>query len=259
MRRLDQHGFSLVEMMSVLIVTAIFVGLILVFTFNYWRYGSLLEADMDTFVTRLNAGDRLREMISSSSGLIIQNSIPDTNRHVPDPADSTGQYWIPLHAIPGNKPVGASGTFTPLIYFRRFSFDGSKAFIMNGTQPYEDEYILYMNGSTKQLLLRSLANESAPGNTLKTTCPPAIATTACPADQVIASDIDSIDMRYFSRTGNLIDYTSAFDPDINQYIGPDYPAVEVVEFKLNLAKKPFLQTSIATRNSTIIRIALRNS
>jgi hypothetical protein len=66
-------------------------------------------------------------------------------------------------------------------------------------------------------------------------------------------------MRYFSRTGNTIDYTSIWDGTINSYIGPDFTAVEVVEFTLNLSKKPLFQTTSTTVNNTIVRIALRNS
>lgn len=257
--RNEDSGFTIPEMLTVLVVTGVFTGLLLFFAFSYWRYGALMEADMDTFVTRLNAGDVLRELVSSSTGMIIQNGIADPNPLVPDPADGTGNYWLPIHAIPGSRSVGATGTFTSLAYFKRISFDSLNQPIMNGTQPYEDEYILYLDGTTKQLKMRSLANTAATGNRLKTSCPPNLATSTCPADRVIAGDIDTIDMRFFSRTGNLIDYTSAFDPDINAYIGPDYPAVEVMEFKLTLVKKPFLQTTNATRTSTIIRIALRNT
>lgn len=255
----DQNGFTLPEMLTVLVVTGVFSGLILFFTFSYWRYGAMMEADLDTFVTRLNAGDVLREMIGSSTGMIIQNSLPDSNRMVPDPDDGTGTYWLPIHSIPGNLPVGSPGTFTSVAYFKRLSFDTSGTVIMNGLLPYEDEYVLYIDGSTKQLKLRSIANTAATGNRLLTSCPPSLATSSCPADRIIASDLESVDLRFFSRTGTLIDYTSAFDPDINQYIGPDYPAVEVMEFKLTLTKKPFLQTTQSTRTSTIIRVALRNS
>lgn len=244
--------------MTVLVITGLFVGLLLFFTFSYWRYGSLLEADLDTFVTRLNAGDVLRELVGTSSGLIIQNSIADSNTENPDPLIPSNLYWEPIHAIPGNTPVGSSGT-KPLLYFRRFSITSAGAVIMNGQQPYEDEYVLYLNGSTKQLMLRSLANPNAAGNKLKTSCPPDIATPACPPDRVFANDVASVDMRYFSRSGNLIDYTSVYDPDIGAYIGPDYPVVDVVEFGINLSKKPLLQKTNATINNTVIRVALRNT
>lgn len=254
----NQSGFTLSELLIVMLVTGFFVTLLMYFTFSYWRYTYLLEADQATLSTRLNAGDILREQLGTSSGLITQNSLPDINRHNPDPADATNQYWEVIHAIPGNKTASVGST-TPIVYFKRFSSNASGAHIMNGVQPYEDEYILYIDGTKKQLLLRSLANASATGNRLKTSCPPAIATSACPADKVIAGEFSSVDMRYFSRTGNLIDWTSIFDPDTNTYIGPDFTSVDVIELKLNLTKKPIFQKTNATINSTIIRVALRNS
>lgn len=256
---MNQAGYTLPELLTTMLITSMFVSIIMFFTFSYWRYGFLLEADLDTFITRLNAGDYLREALSNSSGLIIQNSISDGNTHNPDPAITSNLYWTPLHAVPGNTPIGAAGTTTPLLYFKRPSVSTANTVIMNGTQPYEDEYVLYLNGTTKQLLVRSLANPNASGNRLLTSCPPASATTACPADKVIAMDISSMDMRYFSRTGNLMNHQSITDPSTGEYIGPDYPAVEVVEFTINITKKPVLQKTNATSNSTIIRIALRNT
>lgn len=253
-----QQGYSIVELLSVMVVTGIFVSLIMFFTFSYWRYGFLMEADLDTFVTRLNAGDYLRESLGTSSGLIIQNSIPDSNTNNPDPDIASGLHWTPLHAIPGNKPIGNSGTTTPLVYYSRLSVNTSGDIIMNGTQPYTDEYVLYLDGTTKELLVRSLANPNAPGNKLQTSCPPALETAACPADKVIADDLASMDVRYFSRTGNLIDYRSVVDPDTGAYAGPDFPVVDVVEISLNITKKPIFQKTNATQNRTTVRIALRN-
>jgi type II secretory pathway pseudopilin PulG len=255
----DSAGFTIPELLVVIILTAFFSTLIMTFAFNYWRDGFLLQSDEDTLTTRLNAGDILREEIGTSSGLIIQNSIPDDHTLVPDPQIASNQFWIPIHAIPGNKPVGSTGTITPLMYFRRFSTDASKNFIMNGAQPYEDEYILYLDGSDKSVKQRVLANPDAAGNRTLTSCPASAASPTCPADKTIAADLASIDTRYFSRTGNLIDYTSIFDTDTNSYAGPDFTVVEVVELTINLSAKPTFQKTNATSNSTIIRIALRNS
>lgn len=257
--KFGDDGFTIPELISTLAVTAIFVSIIMSFMFNYWRYGYLLEADLDTFVTRLNSQDILRTAIGDSSGLLIQNSIADSNTHVPDPADASNLYWEPIHAIPGNIPIGAAGTYTPLMYFRRNAINTSNQVILNGSQPYEDEYILYLDGTTKELRLRSLANTFATNNRLKTSCPPTIASGTCPADRLVASDIGSVDTKYFSRSAIEIDYTSVYDPDIGQYVGPDFPSVEVLELKLNITKKPVFQKTNATANTTIIRVALRNT
>ncbi len=258
MIRLNEDGFTIPELLTVIVTTAIFTGLVLYFGISYWRYGYLLEADLDTFVNRLNAQDFLRETFATSSGLITQNSIPDANTHNPDPAVAGEQYWIPIHAIPGNTPLGASNTTTPLLYYKRFSTNTSGSYIMNGAQPYEDEYVIYLDGTTKQLLQRSLANPSASGNRLKTSCPPASASSACPADKVIISDLASVDLQYFSKSGNLINWTSIYDTISGTYIGPDFPVVEVLELNLHITKKPILQKTNATVNETVIRIALRN-
>ncbi len=253
----NEDGFTLIELLIVIILTSFFTTLILFFTFNYWRYGYVIASDLDTFVTRLNAGDVLRENIGSSSGFINQNSIADARAL--NPVTTGSYYWLVKHAVPGNVAVGASGTTTPLLYYRRFSVNTTGAYIMNGLQPYEDEYVLYLNGSTKQLLLRNLANTNATGNRLVTSCPKAYATASCPEDKIVASDLASVDIRYFSRSGNLVDWTSIYDSSTSSYIGPDFPTVEVLELTLNISKKAVFQQSNTTQSSTIIRIALRNT
>lgn len=256
--RHDQRGISIVELLVVIVMIGMMTGIITGYTISYWRYGYSLQADLDTLGTRLNAGDFLRNQLAPSTGMIIQNSIPDANVLDPDPADGTGQHWVPVHAIPGNIPMPAAGATTALVYFQRISFDTNNDYIMNDQQPFEDEFVLYLDGTTKTLRQRSLANPSATGNKLKSSCPPASASTTCPADKIIAGDLGSVDMRYFSRSGVPIDYTSIVDDITGNYIGPDFPVVEVIEFNLNLTKKPLLQTSSTVSNSTIIRIALRN-
>jgi type II secretory pathway pseudopilin PulG len=255
----NNEGFTITELLIVIIMTSLLTLIVMLFAFDLWRTSAIQEADNDTLLNRFNAGDVLREEIGTSSGLIIQNGIADAHVLVPDASIPGNNYWQPIHAIPGNKFVGATGTYTPLIYFRRNSVNNSKAYIMNGNLPYEDEYVLYLDGTKKALMQRNLANPSASGDKLKTSCPPAIATATCPADKTIATDLASVSVRYFSRTGNQIDWTSITDPDTGAYIGPDFPAVEVMEFTINVSKKPSFSSTNPVRNSTIIRIALRNS
>jgi type II secretory pathway pseudopilin PulG len=257
MKRPRTSGFTIVELLVSIIMVAFFSSLVLYFTFGFWRYGFSLQADEDTLTTRLDAGDIIRESIGTSAGLIIQDSLTDTHTLVADPNNTN--YWLPIHAIPGTTNVPASGQYKPIVYYRRFSFDSSGNYIMNGTQPYEDEYVLYLAGSTKSLMLRSIANPNAAGDRLKTSCPPALATASCPADKLVADNLASVATRYFSRTGNPIDWTSIFDSDTNTYAGPDFPAVEVVEFTLNISQKTTFEKTAGTSSTTIIRIALRNS
>lgn len=251
-------GFTLPELISVMVVTLIFTGLIMFFLFQSWSSSATMQNSLSTFVGRLNASDKLRDYLNETSGLIIQNSISDPFADNPDPAIATNDFWEPIHAVPSTIPVGNSGTTTPVIYFTQPALDASKNSILNGEMPYENEFVLYLDGGTKQLMLRTIANPSAPGDARKTSCPPANASSTCPADKVIADNVSAIDTRYFSRSGNAIDYHSLTDPLTGAYIGPDFPAVEVVELTLHMFKKSTLHGGTDTSNATIIRVALRN-
>ena len=129
---------------------------------------------------------------------------------------------------------------------------------MNGVNPYEDEYVLYLSGTTKELRVRTLANPAATGNRLVTSCPPAVATSSCPKDKVLIHDITGVDLKYFSRAGIQIDFTSSTDPLTSEYNGPDFAVAEVAELSLKLAKKPLFESANTTQSTTIIRVALRN-
>src|SRR5688572_24662971 len=109
----SESGFTLTELLSVIVVTTLFVGLISYFGFNYWRYSSVISADLDSFVSRLNSQDVVRELIGTASGLSFQNSIADANTHDQDPTQLPG-FWAPLHAVPGTTTLGSSG-YTPLL------------------------------------------------------------------------------------------------------------------------------------------------
>lgn len=255
--RSDERGFTLIELVSTIAASALFVALILYFGISYWRYTALLESDLDTFVSRLNAQDFIRESVGTTTGLINQNSIPDPNANNPDPIEGSN-YWIKEHSIPGNIPIGATGTTTPLLYYKRISTDSANSVIMNGTLPFEDEYILYLNGTNKQLLLRTLANPNAVNNRLKTSCPPSIASSTCPADKTLLENISSIDVTYYSRSGNTIDWQSVYDPETSSYIGPDFPLVEALQYTFHIQKKTLFQKGTSTINDTVVRIALRN-
>lgn len=254
----DEHGFTLVELVVYMTLAVMFTILVFSFMFDFWGSAATLENDSETFVTRQDAGDSLRDRLNAAAHLISQNSIGDAHTLVGDPSDSTGTYWEIIHAIPGTTSMPGSGSYAPVIYYESPSIDSSKNYIMNGSQPYDDEFVLYLNGSTKQLLLRTLVNPSASGDRLKTSCPAASASSTCPADTIIASDVTSVSARYFSRSGNTIDYTSVVDPVTGLPIGPDFPSVEVVELTLNLGRKSTVNGSQSTLNETIVRVALRN-
>jgi type II secretory pathway pseudopilin PulG len=253
-----QSGYTLVELVITLFMTSLVVTLVMFLTFNFWRFSATSQADQDTLTERLNAGDFLREYLGSASGLITQNSIIDVNAGKPDTAGAGTNYWEPLHAVPGQINTGSGGTITPVMYFKKYSQDGNKQLIYNGLNPYEDEYILYLDTKNNALRLRTLAHPLATNNREKTSCPDTLASGSCPADRTLITGVQSMNKRFFSRSGTLINWTDLFDPDINSYAGPDNPTVEVVELTINVAVKPVFQKSNTTSSSTVIRVAIRN-
>ncbi len=251
-------GFTIVELLVVMLVSSLLIGIITGFGLNYWARTVGLGTAQKAFVSRLNAGDYLRNGVDSASGLITQNDIPESHVGAVDPMDGTGTHWLTIHAVPSTLTTGAAGVITPLIYYTRPSVDTSKNIVLNGSVAYEDDVVLYLDGTTRQLMARTIANPNVTNNAARTTCPAAIATNACPADIVIASDVSSVGMRYFSRSGNTINYQSSTDIATGMFNGPDYPSVEIVEFTLNLYKKGELHNAPNTINQTVIRVALRN-
>ena len=251
-----QKGFTVVELLVVIVATGLIMGLVFNFFWQYWQYAEKSQSDLDAFTARLDISDYIRENVGTSSGLITQNSITDPNANVPD-AVAGANYWETVHPVPGTKNTNTAQDQS-LLYYKRFSQDNTKNFIFNGTNPYEDEFVMYLNRSG-EIRVRTLANSNAAGNGQTTSCPPEIATTTCPADKFLIGDVSSVAVRYFSRSGNLLDYTPVYDPVLDSFVyGPDFPSVEVIEYTINIAKKAFTQTSDTTKSSTIIRIAIRN-
>lgn len=253
-----QNGFTIPELLIVLSVSGVILAVIVGFTLSYSRAAASLQVISDAFVGRLNISDYFREKIGASSGLISQNSISDVNTGNPDTSLSPANFWKKIHAVPGSITPGSDGTYTPVFYFKRYSQNNLGAFIYNGVNPYEDEYIIYLDNTDKSLNVRTLANPNAANNKVKTTCPPAAATAACPADAKLIKNVASVNVRYFSRSGTPIDWTSIFDTDLNTYVGPDFPTVEVVELVVNTTVAATFQTN-TLNNATIIRVAIRNT
>ena len=105
----DQDGFTIVELLVVMIISSLLIGVLTGFALNYWGRTVGLSNSQATLISRLNAGDYLRNGIDSASGLITQNALPDPHVGNVDPADGTGTHWIPIHAVPTTITGGDSG------------------------------------------------------------------------------------------------------------------------------------------------------
>lgn len=270
--RTRENGFSLVEMIIVVVMTTVLSMIIFAMGYQYLKQAASLGARTNFYHERLNVADYLRQNIGLSTGLLNQNSIDDPNRLIPDPSDATNTRWKLIHSIPG--PYGTTADITPIVYYSQDALDSAGAPIMNGETPYQNEFVMYHDGPTSELRIRSLAHPSATGNVTKTTC--TTATPSCPKDKVLLTGVQTVEMRYFSRSGEDIDFRSSCDPDVYNCAGTvpaaceqtepytgcnglDFSQVEVAQFKLKVSKPIESDVNYSIHNSTIIRIALRNA
>lgn len=253
-----QSGFTVPELIVVMVLTVLFSGMVMSFSLDFWGSSTNLQNSSETLVGRQNVGDALRDRFNAASTLINQNSIPDVNTAVSDPSDLSGTHWQMRHAVPGLTSTPSPGTIAPLLYYAAPSIDTSKNIIMNGVSPFNDEYVLYLDGTSETLNVRSIANPSASNNRVKTSCPASAVSSTCPEDRTLANNVSGVSMRYFSRSGNLLDWNSVTDPETGASIGPDFSSVEVVELTINFRKKETIKGSGDSISNTIVRVALRN-
>ena len=268
----NEEGFTLVEMIIVIIMTTILSMIIFGIGYQYIKQAASLNARTNFYGDRLNVSDYLRQNVGLSTGLLNQNSLADSNTLVADPDDVSGTRWRPIHAIPG--PLGNPGMITPIVYYSQDALNASRQAIMNGTEAYQNEFIIYHDGPSSELRVRTLANPLASGNAAKTTC--TTASPGCAKDKVLLSGVQTVEMRYFSRSGEDIDFRSSCDPDAYYCAGTtpasclqappytgcnglDFSQVEVAQFKLKVKKAIESDANYSIYNSTIIRIALRNA
>src|SRR3954468_4818912 len=101
MRRLDESGLTVSELLIAIVVSSILMITITGFSLRYWSNASVLQSNENTLVSRLNTGDFLRSIINSANNMISQNDIADSHTLNADPANVSGNYWLPIHAIPG--------------------------------------------------------------------------------------------------------------------------------------------------------------
>jgi prepilin-type N-terminal cleavage/methylation domain-containing protein len=103
-----------------------------------------------------------------------------------------------------NAPVGGWNTTNTnfVIVIETPAYSSSRDFIIDSDtgSPYMNELVYYKSGSS--MLRRNLANPSAVGNTLKTSCPANVATATCPADAVLSDYVQSLTFTLYDQDNN---------------------------------------------------------
>jgi prepilin-type N-terminal cleavage/methylation domain-containing protein len=174
----SQAGFTLVELIVAISVFAVIGVTFLGLTVNYF-----------VVITRNN---ELAEMTVNSQNL-LRTTVE--NIRFGDGIRQTNQVSDP------NAPTGGWNTNNSsfVIVIAVPALDSSHNYIIDpGTgSPYMNELVYYKNGT--DLMERKLANPSASGNTLLSTCPAAKVTQSCPADTHLADYVSSMTFTMYDQ------------------------------------------------------------
>lgn len=214
-----QSGFSIVELMMAIAVSAVLTTVLLSFTLTYvadvFRSRGAAELAVEShFVLQA-----LIEDIRLADGIDTINNLSD--EHAP-----TGG-WITSDA--DNQLIINSPAITAS---RDIIYDDATGY------PYRNQTIYFISGSN--LFKRTLGNTAAPSNSTVTSCPLASSSSSCPADKNYTSNVQDLTLEFY---------------DIDNVVTEDPASARSVKVGLVMSRRSFGKT-ITLNNS--IQTTLRN-
>ena len=212
-------GFTLIELLVIITVTSILALVFLDTITNFYSVITRNNAAIDLTTTSQNLLRSTVETLRVGDGVRQTNSISDANAPSGGWSTSNSNFVI-IIASP--------------------ALDTSRNYIINPDtgSPYMNELVYYKNGAL--LIQRTLANPDAAGNSLKTSCPPEIATANCPADKQLAEYVKNMVFTLYDQ-----DDIATNDP------------LTARSMKIDLAMERDLSGAPLTLNNSI-RVTLRN-
>lgn len=213
------RGFTVVELLVVITVTSLLSIVFLDTITNFYSIITRNNASSDLTTTSQNLLRSTVEALRVGDGVRQTNSISDTNAPAGGWSTNNSSFVI-IIAAP--------------------ALDALRNYIINPDtgSPYMNELVYFKSGTL--LMQRVLANPSATGNTLKTSCPAALATASCPADKQLAEYLKDMVFTLYDQ-----DDIQTNDPLAGRSI------------KIDLAMERDLSGTPLTLNNSI-RVTLRN-
>ncbi len=188
----NQRGYTLVELQIAIAITGILlISVFTIFT-NYLVIITRSTISTDMTVDAQSLLRTLSEELRYGAGVRQSNTITDAN----GPGggwNTSNTTFVVITAVPATD------------IYREYIIDSATG------NPYFNELVYYRQGKT--LYKRILANPNAAGNSTKTSCPPAIATSACPADKKLVENISTLSFNLYDQ-----DNASITDPLMAQSI-----------------------------------------
>lgn len=215
----QESGFSLVELMMAIAISAILSTVLVAFTLTYVADVFRSRAAAELAVESHFVLQSMIEDIRLADGIATNNDITDANAPEGGWAtnDLSNQLIINSPAVTDDRDI---------------IYDESTGY------PYRNQFIYFISGEIlyKRVLANALANE----NSAITTCPPDSSSSSCPADKDYTSNIDNLTLVFY---------------DIDNAVTADPAAARSVKVGIVMSRRTFGKT--ITLNNTI-QTTLRN-
>jgi prepilin-type N-terminal cleavage/methylation domain-containing protein len=175
----SQKGFTIIEAMLAISISAVIASTLLVISFNY--IGEMVRS-------------RVTAELAIESQILLRSIIEDTR--LADSLSSTNSN------TDANAPSGGWTTSDPsnVLIIDTPAINSSRDIIYDSTTglPYKNEVIYY--ASAQKMYRRTLKNTSASGNAMTTSCPPSLATSNCPADKLFTNYLKDLTFTFYDDT-----------------------------------------------------------
>jgi len=186
-----EAGFTVVELVIAMVVLVMVTGAVITFSVGKTIEAARVSTRADLLTNAQIGLDRMANDIRLSSKADDANRWPDS--HSP--------------TSPGSDYGWQSNTSTLVLATSAQTSDGTILF--DDKADYittKNNYVYYLSGST---LYKRILAAAVSGNSAVTTCPPASATSTCPADKMVLTDVNSFSIKYYDTLNQQVDPASA--------------------------------------------------
>ncbi len=197
-----EAGFTLIELLVTMLVMAIMFVAMANFITDWMQTSGIAQAKA-TLIS-----DAEYALDEANNDILLSGSVDSPNRW-PDPNG------------PGGNQYGWISNSTTLV-LARVAVDSSGNAIYTDSNDYitqKDDVIYYLSGTT--LYRRILASDST-NDIAVTTCPPSLATSTCPADNVVATNVTAWSITYYDANNQVVSPTNARSIQLSITISTTY-------------------------------------
>lgn len=215
---LNNKGVTLIELLVTCTLISIISIIMVSFLGDWTEQHAISETRTELLTDAQNALDRITDVVRLSAAADANNRIED--QFAPSAPDNVYSWSSDADTLVLASAV--ENQAGDIIFSDPLNYTSQK-----------NNHIYYVSGG--DLYQRVLASEDE-GNKLTTSCPPASASEACPADRLLASNVQSFQVQYYNADNVEVTPTDA----------------RSVEVRLTLQKQAYKQVVNESYNTRMV-------